>query len=85
MFISNRTSPVSVPINARNRARNESFSSINGSWHVISATGSLRSPEPHSTLLNGFRRSANTNSQESSTSTVICDDSISSGHETLQT
>ncbi|XP_037035926.1 myotubularin-related protein 14 isoform X2 [Bradysia coprophila] len=81
-----RTSPVSVPINARNRPRNESFSSINGSWHVISATGSLRSPEPQSALLNGFKRSTNTNSQESSTTTVCDDaDSISSVHETLQT
>ncbi len=82
----NRTSPVSVPMNARNRTRNESFSSINGSWHVISATGSLRSPEPQSALLNGFKRSTNTNSQESSTTTVCDDaDSISSVHETLQT
>lgn len=81
-----RTSPVTVPINARNRARNESFSSINGSWHVISATGSLRSPEPHSAIFNGLKRSTNTNSQESSTTTVCDDaDSISSGHETLQT
>lgn len=81
-----RTLPVSVPINARNRPRNESFSSINGSWHVISATGSLRSPEPHSALLNGFKRSTNANSQESSTTTVCDDaDSITSVHETLQT
>lgn len=52
---------------------------------MISATGSLRSPEPHSALLNGLKRSTITNSQESSTSTVCDDaDSTSSGHETLQ-
>ncbi|KAJ6642397.1 Myotubularin-related protein 14, partial [Pseudolycoriella hygida] len=51
-----RTSPVSVPANSRNRTRNDSFSSINNSWHVISGTGSLRSSDSYLTSTNNVRK-----------------------------
>ncbi|KAK7792665.1 hypothetical protein R5R35_012024 [Gryllus longicercus] len=41
--LSNRTSPVAVPVSSRLRHRNDSSSSLSvGSWQLISGTGSLR-------------------------------------------
>lgn len=68
-----RTSPVAVPVQGRLRQRQESSSS-NGSWQLISATGSLRgSSGDHPGSSSSSSTAAGHVSHESST-TVIEED-----------